>query len=503
MKKFFTICLCLGIAAGLSFNGSRLVAADNPVLPPKQLKVVNSDVPGILVQPTNQYADAGRSATFTVTATGDAPLSYSWTFNGSPVGTDSPTYVRSNCQVSDNGGRIRVTVRNARGSVQSTIAILTVRWTGTNYYVSPSGSAGNNGLSPSSPWSLSHAMAQVGVSNTINLLPGTYPTIYIYKRGCTVRSTVKWGAKVVGSPGSHAIYSADGIHNVMVEGVHVQSSYIDGIKINGTNSTIRGCWIQNAGRGHPSAVQNSNGSYTGQGISAYNLHGTVIEQNLIENCGMNTRKDHGMYVSGTNLVIRGNVVRNNLSWGIQVYDSYGDCRNVVVNNNLVYGNGVGALTIWSKYNHTNYILNNTLIASEYCVIAENCRLVVANNIIMAGPSWYPCLAGPSGTIIYSSNNVFNKPSSAGDPRTASDLVTSNPGFLNTARGLYWLTSSSPARGRARKVTAFNYPNFFADADLGSASRDAGAFEYDPSYAGDTRVLAPSPAVPDYWARVLN
>ena len=66
--------------------------------PPTDLVTLN---PGITVQPQNRTVNAGQNATFTVTAAGDAPLNYRWTFDGANVGSSS-SYVRSNCQPADD-----------------------------------------------------------------------------------------------------------------------------------------------------------------------------------------------------------------------------------------------------------------------------------------------------------------------------------------------------------------------------------------------------------------
>jgi hypothetical protein len=108
----------------LAFLNLTALAASLPASP-MWLTIVTAGFPKINAQPRNQTVIAGQSATFTMPATGDLPLSYQWTFNGLNVGSSSSTYTRSNCQLADNGGRVQVTVSNASGSVQSSAAILT------------------------------------------------------------------------------------------------------------------------------------------------------------------------------------------------------------------------------------------------------------------------------------------------------------------------------------------------------------------------------------------
>ncbi|MHC1766869.1 MAG: immunoglobulin domain-containing protein [Verrucomicrobiia bacterium] len=82
--------------------------------------------PVITTQPSSQTVTVGGAASFSVTATGAAPLSYQWQLNGSPIsGATSSTLTLNNVQVS-NAGNYTVVVSNAAGSVTSAIAVLTV-----------------------------------------------------------------------------------------------------------------------------------------------------------------------------------------------------------------------------------------------------------------------------------------------------------------------------------------------------------------------------------------
>jgi uncharacterized repeat protein (TIGR01451 family) len=83
-------------------------------------------VPVITGPPQSQTINAGASATFSVTATGTAPLTYQWRFNTAPIaGATTSTYTRPNVQEAD-AGAYSVVVANAAGSVTSADATLTV-----------------------------------------------------------------------------------------------------------------------------------------------------------------------------------------------------------------------------------------------------------------------------------------------------------------------------------------------------------------------------------------
>jgi len=83
--------------------------------------------PSITAQPVSQSVIAGQTATFSVTATGTAPLSYQWRRNGAAVsGATSASYTTSATTSADNGAQFTVAVGNSAGSVTSSAATLTV-----------------------------------------------------------------------------------------------------------------------------------------------------------------------------------------------------------------------------------------------------------------------------------------------------------------------------------------------------------------------------------------
>jgi hypothetical protein len=86
-----------------------------------------STAPSITLQPSAQSVSAGQSATFVVTAAGTAPLTYQWQKNGSLIaGATAASYATPPTTAADDGTTYTVTVSNARGSVTSVGATLTV-----------------------------------------------------------------------------------------------------------------------------------------------------------------------------------------------------------------------------------------------------------------------------------------------------------------------------------------------------------------------------------------
>src|SRR5712671_959856 len=83
--------------------------------------------PAITAQPVSQTVTAGQTASFAVTATGTAPLSYQWQRSGVNIaGATSASYTTPATITSDNGATFRVVVSNTAGTVTSAAATLTV-----------------------------------------------------------------------------------------------------------------------------------------------------------------------------------------------------------------------------------------------------------------------------------------------------------------------------------------------------------------------------------------
>jgi len=109
----FAMSLAINVACGGGGGGSS--APPPPV------------APGITTQPQNQAVLDGATATFTVTASGTAPLSYQWKKGGVSIGAaTASTYTTPATTMADSGSSFTVTVSNSAGSITSNAATLTV-----------------------------------------------------------------------------------------------------------------------------------------------------------------------------------------------------------------------------------------------------------------------------------------------------------------------------------------------------------------------------------------
>ncbi len=83
--------------------------------------------PTITAQPANQTVTAGQTATFSVAASGTAPLTYQWQKNGSDItSATAASYTTPVTTTADSGALFRVVVSNTAGSMTSNSAMLTV-----------------------------------------------------------------------------------------------------------------------------------------------------------------------------------------------------------------------------------------------------------------------------------------------------------------------------------------------------------------------------------------
>jgi Abnormal spindle-like microcephaly-assoc'd, ASPM-SPD-2-Hydin/Fibronectin type III domain/Immunoglobulin I-set domain len=114
--------------------------------------------PSITTEPASRTVTAGQTATFSVAATGTAPLTYQWRQNGSVIsGARSSSYTTPATTTSENATKFTVVVSDNAGSATSSAAILTVNAAATS-------------LLKSSSASLAFGSVNVSSTNTQNVI---------------------------------------------------------------------------------------------------------------------------------------------------------------------------------------------------------------------------------------------------------------------------------------------------------------------------------------------
>jgi len=119
--------LAFTATAGVTYN-IQISGRDNAA--PSQGNLVLNIVaaapaPFITGEPQSQTVARGATAAFTVTATGQAPLTYHWRYNGAPIAGSSATLTLNNVQGYQEGN-YWVIVSNSIGTATSASAALTV-----------------------------------------------------------------------------------------------------------------------------------------------------------------------------------------------------------------------------------------------------------------------------------------------------------------------------------------------------------------------------------------
>jgi hypothetical protein len=349
------------------------------------------------------------------------------------------------------------------------------------YYVSSQGTSQGNGSKESPFPDIQTALNKGGGGNTFLVLPGQYEGFNTYLRGGTassptiIKSEEKWKA-VIRATGDYGIQTLEKDDYVVIDGFEVFGARQNGVYLAGAYNTVRNCWVHNNGT---------------QGIGAYGMTGTTIEDSLVEYNGQHPQFHHGLYVYGDRLTIRNNVVRHNAGYGMHLYP---EVTNSTVVNNLVSGqakkagillyspkssiepNLVGTAS-WmheQRRRHVsrssvvgaaldsgrNLVANNTVVDNAIGIDASNADSVVwANNLVVFNTTATQIVTNPAATdAVYSANWT------SGDPK-----------FVDRPKEVYWLKAASPVIGKAD--AAYAPTTDFWGREV-TAAPTPGAFVYD-------------------------
>jgi hypothetical protein len=380
------------------------------------------------------------------------------------------------------------------------------------FHVSASGLDTNPGTA-AAPWkTLQYAANTVNPGDTVNVAAGNYAGFNLTRSG-TAAARITFA----GVPGQTKITAANPWNNL--DGINLEeASYV----------TVQGFTVNNMPRTGIRAVANdfvvirnnsmdANGRW---GILTGFSDDLVIENNVTTRSGA----EHGIYVSnsGDRPVIRGNVSWGNRACGIHmngdlsmgsygVTDGDGIISRAVVENNVLYDNGVGggsgincdgvqdstirnnliynthasgiSLYQWDggEPSKRNVVVNNTVLVSATGRWAMNImngstNNTVRNNILFSGHSFRGAMSAEADCLpglVSDSNVVESKFSTDGGgtgitlaqwrAQTGNDtrsIAVSDPNtlFVNAAAGNYHLKPGSVAidRGSWTNVPKTDY-----------------------------------------------
>jgi hypothetical protein len=174
-----------------------LVRGGTPPPPPP------ATAPRITTQPVSQTVGVGQTATFTLVASGTAPLNYQWQKNGANIaGATSSSYTTPPTVASDNGATFRCVVSNVAGGSPSQSATLTVNSAPANQAPRVNAGADQTIILPAAA-QLSGSVSDDGLPNP----PGTLTIAWTKVKG---RGTATFANP--SSPTTTAIFSRTGTY---------------------------------------------------------------------------------------------------------------------------------------------------------------------------------------------------------------------------------------------------------------------------------------------------
>ena len=427
--------------------------------------------PSITTQPTSQTVSVGQTASFSVTASGTAPLSYQWSKDGTAIsGATSSSYTTPAATASDNGALFTVVVSNSAGSVASSAATLTVSGGTTasdcTLFASASGNDGNSGTSSSAPKTFAGAASASQPGSVVCLLAGTY------NMGST------FFAPTSGTPSSWIVYKSYGngaVNLVWTAGATGQpmfkfgggsfpsgAAYLEfrGLNLDGKNNALDGFLCQ--GGHHLRFMSNTINNTGGSGVGAVNCDYLTSDHNLINHNGYlygwtsaisyNSAQWFDNY-SGFHNIVSNNIITGEYDGSSNHTDGNGiilDLSNgsynystantppALIINNVVYGNGGRCIQAFVVTNF--WIVNNTCYKNNLDTSLGNAGSFVTNNsnngyfinnITVAPASNNPSYdqGGTNANVNYFADMYFGAPDSFSysDP---TQLINANPLFVN-------------------------------------------------------------------------
>ncbi|MEX2108306.1 MAG: right-handed parallel beta-helix repeat-containing protein [Solirubrobacterales bacterium] len=164
---------------------------------------------------------------------------------------------------------------------------------------------------------------------------------------------------------------------------------------------------------------------------------TVIENSRIHDCGKLPAQngDHGIYVdNAVGTIIRDNWIYDNADRGIQLYP---DSQGARIYGNVIDGNGEGVII--SDFSSGNVVSDNVISNSKIRWNVEASNLQGTGNVVRDNCVWATNTAQGG---YYSMNGGVMPPSEGGE-FSASNNVTANPQFVDSASRNLNLRSASP------------------------------------------------------------
>ena len=318
---------------------------------------------------------------------------------------------------------------------------------GHAYFLAPSGDDAAAGTS-AAPWAtVNFAASKMVAGDVAYLRGGTYSQRVTISASGTASAPITFTAYPGETPtiASPSISPGSDIDAVTLDGAYV---VLDHLRMTNLNNPGQVVFI-NFGASHIT-ISNSEvfGSY-GQGILVGGGYNTIYRCNIHDN-GSVAPRDHGIYVEGPGNTFRSNVIHDNFTFGLQLYNGYsgtmGGGGSNTVEYNYLYGNGFKSKAANPSADVAGMVLaypggNNVVRYNVSCGNAEYGFLMldsITNNQLTSNVTCYNAGGGIFMKFPGSGNTVTNNVSY----NDSAFALSSNPG-VTSDNATYFVSGSSP------------------------------------------------------------
>jgi parallel beta-helix repeat protein len=298
----------------------------------------------------------------------------------------------------------------------------------STYYIATTGSDTTGDGSAAHPFAtIQHGANLAQPGDTVDVEPGQYAGFVLgwdFPQGGTASAPITYRAEPGAIITSKNIHTADGID--LEPGCPYVNIY--GFTVNNADASITRAGIRVTGSDHVNVVGNTATNNGTWGIFTAFSNYTLIQNNIASN----SRSQHGIYVSNSpdHVSVIGNTAFGNVGCGIQFNGDLsqggtGLASNELVENNMIYSNGVNGGSAINCDGLVNSVIENNLLYNNHAsgislfqidgATGSTNNVVVNNTIVMPSDArWAINInTGSTGNILFN-NILFNENPNHGD-----------------------------------------------------------------------------------------
>jgi len=344
---------------------------------------------------------------------------------------------------------------------------------GTDYYVSVQGNDTNPGTTAQPFRTITRAYSLATAGTTIIVKPGVYTDytsgwgLRLGKSGTaanpiTLRSQIRGQAVIDGgnlSNRNKAIY-LDGSYNI-IDGFEIRGGPKGGITIWGNYNQICHNDIHHNGNAAITSTYGQDGVYSDRSTRDNKYIGNLIRDN--GRTGSNL--DHALYLCGDNELVINNVMIRNAAYGLHLA-GYTTVSNLKAYNNIIAYNGKSGIILWMAFSGVD-IKNNIIFQNGRYGIDSNdahgSGVVVDRNLVYGNGSGNYNFTRDGSDYTY----------------TLGTTIASAPLFVNSTSAGFdaHLSAGSPAINGALNLSSIFTTDLDGVIRPASGAWDLGAYKY--------------------------